>query len=115
MSVQISVRNPRSGKVDYWITPPTPEQLAAECTRLREAQMSWQQGGLEQRIEALQQWKQALLSQRDELTKALVTDTGRLSVSVLEIDSFISGIDRWCRLEPRSEERFSRNAGTAIV
>lgn len=100
MSVQISVRNPRSGKVDYWITPPTPEQLAAECTRLREAQISWQQGGLEQRIEALQQWKQALLSKKDQLIKALVTDTGRLSVSVLEIDSFISGIDRWCRLAP---------------
>lgn len=100
MSVQISVRNPRSGKVDYWIAPPTPEQLAAQCTRLREAQIDWQQGGLEQRIEALQQWKEAVLSQKDELTKALVADTGRLSVSVLEIDSFISGIDRWCRLAP---------------
>jgi acyl-CoA reductase-like NAD-dependent aldehyde dehydrogenase len=100
MSLQISVRNPRSGKVDYWITPPTSDRLVAECTRLREAQISWQQGGLEKRIEALQAWKQAILSQRDELTKALVTDTGRLSVSVLEIDSFISGIDRWCRLAP---------------
>jgi acyl-CoA reductase-like NAD-dependent aldehyde dehydrogenase len=48
----------------------------------------------------LQAWKQAILSHRDELTKALVADTGRLSVSVLEIDSFISGIDRWCRLAP---------------
>ena len=100
MDVKLNVRNPRSGKVDYWITPPTPEQLAAECTRLREAQIDWQQGGLEQRIEALQAWKQALLSKKDELTKALVGDTGRLSVSVLEIDSFISGIDRWCRLAP---------------
>lgn len=100
MTAKLNVRNPRTGKVDYWITPPTPEQLAAECTRLREAQINWQQGGLEQRIEALQQWKQVLLSQKDELTKALVTDTGRLSVSVLEIDSFISGIDRWCRLAP---------------
>src|SRR4028119_980611 len=115
MDAKLNVRNPRSGKVDYWITPPTAEQLAAECTRLREAQIDWQQGGLEQRIEALQAWKQALLSKKDELTKALVGDTGRLSVSVLEIDSFLSGIDRWCRLEPRSEERFSRNAGTAIV
>jgi len=100
MGAKISVRNPRSGKVDYWITPPTPEQLAKQCTRLREAQIDWQQAGLEQRIEALQQWKQVLFSQRDELTKALVTDTGRLSVSLLEFDSFISGIDRWCRLAP---------------
>jgi len=100
MGAKISVRNPRSGKVDYWITPPTPEQLAKQCARLREAQIDWQQAGLEQRIEALQQWKQVLFSQRDELTKALVTDTGRLSVSLLEFDSFISGIDRWCRLAP---------------
>lgn len=100
MVAKVSVRNPRTGKVDYWITPPIRDQLAAQCTRLREAQISWQQGGLEQRIEAMQAWKQAIFSQRDELTKALVTDTGRWSVSVLEIDSFISGIDRWCRLAP---------------
>src|SRR4028119_334908 len=113
MDAKLNVRNPRSGKVDYWITPPTAEQLATEFTRLREAQISWQQGGLEQRIEALQQWKQALLSQRDELTKALVGDTGRLSVSVLEIDSFISGIDRWCRLAPELLAREDEKA-TAI-
>ena len=101
MSLQLRVRNPRTGNVDYWITPPTAEQLAAQCTRLREAQIDWWQGGLEQRIEALQQWKQTLLSKKDDLTKALVTDTGRLSVSVLEIDSFISAIERWCRLAPQ--------------
>jgi acyl-CoA reductase-like NAD-dependent aldehyde dehydrogenase len=100
MDAKLNVRNPRSGKIDYWITPPTPEQLAAECTRLREAQIDWQQGGLEQRIEAMQTWKQAILSHKDELTKALVADTGRGSVSGLEFDSFISGIDRWCRLAP---------------
>jgi len=100
MGESIGVRNPRTGKVDYWITPPTPDRIAAECNRLRQAQANWQQAGSEKRIEALQQWKQALLSQRDELTKALVTDTGRWSVSVLEIDSFISSIDRWCRLAP---------------
>ncbi|HAA33269.1 MAG TPA: aldehyde dehydrogenase [Cyanobacteria bacterium UBA8553] len=101
MTAQLNVRNPRTGKVDYWITPPTPDRLVAECTRLRQAQIDWSQGGLEHRIEALQAWKQAILSQKDELTKALVADTGRLSVSVLEIDSLISGIDRWCRLAPQ--------------
>lgn len=101
MSLQLRVRNPRTGNGDYWITPPTPEQLAAECIRLRKAQIDWWQGGLEPRIDALQQWKQALLDKKDQLTKALVNDTGRLSVSVLEIDSFISAIDRWCRLAPQ--------------
>ena len=100
MDGKISVRNPRLGKVDYWITPPTPEQLAEQCSRLRAAQSNWQQSGLEQRIEAMQAWKQALLSQKDDLTNALVADTGRLSESVIEFDSFISSIDRWCRLAP---------------
>lgn len=100
MGEKIAVRNPRQGNVDYWISPPTSTQLAEQCNQLREAQVAWQKGGLAPRIEALQQWKQAVLSHKDELLKALVTDTGRLSVSLLEIDSFISSIDRWCRLAP---------------
>ncbi|MCL1464534.1 aldehyde dehydrogenase family protein [Argonema galeatum] len=100
MSEKLSVRNPRTGQIDCWIAPPTPDQLAECNTRLREAQIAWQQAGLERRIEAMQQWKQAILSQKDELTEALVSDTGRLSESVLEIDSLISTIDRWCRLAP---------------
>lgn len=100
MSEKIGVRNPRTGKIDYWIAAQTLEQIATLSNRLREAQIDWREGGLERRIEAMQAWRQAILSQKDELTKALVADTGRLSVSVLEIDSFISSIDRWCRLAP---------------
>ncbi|HBL62141.1 MAG TPA: aldehyde dehydrogenase [Cyanobacteria bacterium UBA8803] len=100
MSNSYSVRNPRTGKVDYWITPPTPEQLNIQCSRLREAQIDWQHKGLEWRIEVLQAWKQALLSQKDDLIQALVADTGRWSVSVMEFDSLIFSRDRWCRLAP---------------
>lgn len=100
MGEKIAVRNPRQGNVDYWISPPTSTQLTEQCNQLRDAQVAWQKGGLAPRIEALQQWKQAVLSHKDELLKALVADTGRLSVSLLEIDSFISSIDRWCRLAP---------------
>jgi len=96
MGEKIAVRNPRQGNVDYWISPPTSTQLAEQCNQLRDAQVPWRNGGLAPRIEALQQWKQAVLSHKDELLKALVSDTGRLSVSLLEIDSFISSIDRWC-------------------
>ncbi|NEQ66811.1 MAG: aldehyde dehydrogenase family protein [Symploca sp. SIO2D2] len=95
-----SVRNPRTGKFDYEITPPTPEQLAEQCTNLRKAQINWQQSGLASRIEAMQAWKQALLSQKEEIVQALVSDTGRLLESVTEVDSVISSIDRWCRLAP---------------
>lgn len=100
MSQNINVRNPRTGELDYSITPPSLEEITAKCNQLRQGQISWQQAGLTKRIEALQQWKQAILSQKDNLTNALVKDTGRLSVSILEIDSFISSIDRWCRVAP---------------
>jgi succinate-semialdehyde dehydrogenase / glutarate-semialdehyde dehydrogenase len=100
MPEKISVRNPRTGKIDYWLKPPTTAQLAEKCTHLREAQINWQQQGLERRIEALQQWKQAVLAQKDQLIQALVNDTGRLSVSILEVDSFINSIDRWCQQAP---------------
>ncbi len=101
MSQPIEIRNPRTGKYDYVIIPPPPKLLAQLCHRLRRAQKNWLQLGLEGRIDALQQWKAAIISRRDKLTEALVADTGRLSISILEIDTFISTIDRWCKLAPK--------------
>ncbi|AFZ33658.1 Aldehyde Dehydrogenase [Stanieria cyanosphaera PCC 7437] len=100
MNKSIQVRNPRTGKLDYEIVPPSNNLLEQKCLHLRQGQIQWQQIGVEGRIEALQQWKQAILSQRTNLTETLINDTGRLSISVLEINSFLSGIDRWCRLAP---------------
>lgn len=115
MTDSIGVRNPRTGKVDYWITPPIPEQLVSQCDRLRQAQVKWQQAGLEKRIEALQQWKQALQAQRQDLTRALVADTGRLSVSVLEIDSVLSSLDRWCHLAPDLLQTSPRDSSAPFI
>jgi succinate-semialdehyde dehydrogenase / glutarate-semialdehyde dehydrogenase len=100
MTKPIKVRNPRTGKLDHTIVPPSENLLEQQCLHLRQAQMHWQQIGIEGRVEALQQWKQTVLSQRDRLTEALVNDTGRLSISILEIDAFLSSIDRWCKLAP---------------
>jgi acyl-CoA reductase-like NAD-dependent aldehyde dehydrogenase len=96
----IPVRNPRTGEMDTWITPPTSEELAQQCDRLRAAQPTWQAADLTERIHALQQWKQAIQSHREELIQALVSDTGRLGVSILEVDSVVSSLDRWCQLAP---------------
>ncbi|MEH2263228.1 aldehyde dehydrogenase family protein [Nostoc sp.] len=115
MTKPIEVRNPRTGKFDYVIIPPTPKLLAQQCKRTRRAQISWQKLGLEGRIEALQQWKEAILSGRDLLTEALVNDTGRLSVSVLEIDSFLSSIDRWCRLAPELLQDSAKNTAIPFI
>ena len=100
MVQSIPVRNPRTGVMDYEITPPSAEALVALCDRLRHGQSDWQTQGIAHRIEALQSWKQALLERKDALVEAVVADTGRWSESVLEVDSFLSGLDRWCRLAP---------------
>ncbi|MBN4000416.1 aldehyde dehydrogenase family protein [Nostoc sp. LPT] len=115
MTNPIEVRNPRTGKFDYVVIPPPPRLLAQQCKRTRRAQVSWQQLGLEGRIEALQQWKQAILSGRDRLTEALVNDTGRLSTSVLEIDSFLSSIDRWCKLAPELLQDSAKNTAIPFI
>jgi succinate-semialdehyde dehydrogenase / glutarate-semialdehyde dehydrogenase len=100
MAKPIEVRNPRTGKLDYKIVPPSSKSLEQQCLSLRQAQNRWQQIGVAGRLEALQQWKQAIKSWREHLTTALVNDTGRLSISVMEIDSLLSSIDRWCKLAP---------------
>lgn len=115
MTKPMEVRNPRTGKFDYIIIPPPPRLLAQQCKRTRRMQVRWQQLGLEGRIEALQQWKQAIGSGRDRLTEALVNDTGRLSTSVLEIDSFLSSIDRWCKLAPELLQDSAKNTAIPFI
>ncbi|MEH2367033.1 aldehyde dehydrogenase family protein [Nostoc sp.] len=115
MTKTIEVRNPRTGKFDYVIIPPPPRLVVQQCKRTRRAQVRWQELGLEGRIEALQQWKQAIISGRDRLTEALVNDTGRLSTSVLEIDSFLSSIDRWCRLAPELLQESAKNTAIPFI
>jgi succinate-semialdehyde dehydrogenase/glutarate-semialdehyde dehydrogenase len=115
MTKPIKVRNPRTGQLDYTIMPPSENRLEQQCCRLRQAQTHWQQMGIEGRIEALQQWKQAVLSQRDHLTEALVNDTGRLSISLLEIDSFFSSMDRWCELGPKLLQESEKNTAIPFI
>ncbi|MBF2015961.1 MAG: aldehyde dehydrogenase family protein [Rivularia sp. T60_A2020_040] len=112
MSKPIEIRNPRTGKYDYVIIPPPEKLLLQQCNRLRRAQQSWFDLGLDGRIDALLEWKDAINSMRDKLMEALVIDTGRLSVSKLEIDSFLTSIDRWCRLSSRLLQ--DKEKGTSI-
>jgi succinate-semialdehyde dehydrogenase/glutarate-semialdehyde dehydrogenase len=111
----IQIRNPRTGKLDYEIVPPSENLLKQKCLHLRQAQINWQQIGVEGRIKALQQLKQAILSQRVNLTEALVKDTGRLSISVLEVDSFLSSLDRWCKLAPELLQESAKDTAIPFI
>jgi len=115
MTKPIEIRNPRTGKFDYVILPPPPRLLVHKCNRARRAQIHWQNIGIEARIDALLEWKQAIVIGREQLTEALVSDTGRLSTSILEIDSFLSTIDRWCRLAPDLLETSAKNTAIPFI
>ncbi|MFM7363515.1 MAG: aldehyde dehydrogenase family protein [Cuspidothrix sp.] len=115
MTKPIEVRNPRTGKFDYVILPPPPKLLSQQCHRLRRGQIAWQEIGIEGRIAALKQWQQAILSDRQQLTDALVNDTGRLSTSILEIDSFLNSIDRWCNLAPQLLQEPAKNTSIPFI
>ena len=115
MSKPIEVRNPRTGKFDYVIVPPPPKLLSQQCHRLRRGQIIWQKLAVEERIVALKQWKQAILSERTQLTEALVSDTGRLSTSIMEIDSFLANIDKWCNLAPQLLQSTAKNTSIPFI
>ncbi|QDL11418.1 aldehyde dehydrogenase [Brasilonema octagenarum UFV-E1] len=115
MSKPIEIRNPWTGKFDYVIIPLPPKLIVQQCNRLRRAQRGWLQLGLEGRIEVLQQWKQAIISGRDKLLETLVNDTGRLSISQLEIDSFLSSIDRWCKLAPELLQESVKDTAISFI
>jgi succinate-semialdehyde dehydrogenase / glutarate-semialdehyde dehydrogenase len=115
MTEPIQVRNPRTGKIDCTIIPLSSDLLKERCLRLRRGQVRWQQIGVEGRIEALQKLKQAVLERSDRLTEELVNDTGRLSISVLEIDSFLSGIDRWCKLAPELLQESEKDTSIPFI
>ncbi len=101
MSQPIEIRNPRTGKYDYVIVPPPEKLLVQQCNRLRRAQQNWFDLGLNARIDALLELKDTIYSTQDVLIEALTIDTGRLRESKLEVDSFFSTIERWCRLSSK--------------
>jgi succinate-semialdehyde dehydrogenase / glutarate-semialdehyde dehydrogenase len=92
----IQVRNPRTGKIDYTFQPIVPAALNVQLQRMREAQIFWQHQPVEYRIEALQQWKNVVNRHKNDLIKAVCTDTGRHSETILEVELVATSIDRWC-------------------
>ncbi|HAC63293.1 MAG TPA: aldehyde dehydrogenase [Cyanothece sp. UBA12306] len=113
---QIEVRNPRTGKYDYAIAPPTSEELTTISHQLRQQQIQWFQGGLENRIQVLQNWQEVILSYKDEILAALILDTGRKTESILEIDGLISAIDRWCNISPKLlESEAEKNSSIPFI
>ncbi|MEM1090548.1 MAG: hypothetical protein AAGI67_09225, partial [Pseudomonadota bacterium] len=67
----MTVRNPRSGEIDYEFEPYTAEQLGQVADALRSAQMVWESGGVERRCQAMREWIVALKKRQSAIVDAL--------------------------------------------
>ncbi|MBL7013852.1 MAG: aldehyde dehydrogenase family protein [Candidatus Marinimicrobia bacterium] len=94
--MSFSVRNPRTGQVDYSFDSPTQGELSSICLSLRNNQKYWAEKGIDYRIGVMQAWKNAYVENQAELIDALATDTGRIYETTLEVETIPKSIDRWC-------------------
>lgn len=95
-----SVRNPRTGLIDYEFVPADRAAIENTATSMRDAQHKWQENPVSQRVETMMQWCQALQHHRSAIVEALTQDTGRYALSELEFDSTLASVERWCQLAP---------------
>ena len=96
----MKVRNPRNGEFDYEITPPSEAELDSLTAGLRQAQSSWAEVEVDARVAILQQWKQEIEAAKEEILDALTIDTGRRSVSLIELGIVTGALDRWSKQGP---------------
>ena len=68
--------------------------VGAVCEALRLAQPGWADLSVTTRAEILRRWCREIEKRRADLTEALRVDTGRLSLSEMEVDSVIANVDR---------------------
>jgi acyl-CoA reductase-like NAD-dependent aldehyde dehydrogenase len=96
----LAVANPRTGVSDYLIEPLDAAAVSALATRLRAAQPAWAALSLDARLAALQVFASALANNAAAITSALTLDTGRRTISGVELDGVKGMIARWTREAP---------------
>ena len=108
----LPVRNPRTGEIDMYITPPSSEEIAATCARLRKAQEAWGRAPLDHRIGVMKKWADRLQAHRAALIEADSVDTGYGQISRVAPDMVIGNVLRMCAIAPAIFER-SHRAGNS--
>src|SRR5580692_11778397 len=99
------VRDPRTGEVDFELTPATAAQINALAGGLRRAQGAWAAAGVEHRAEVLRRWADAIEKDREVIGGAEMADTGRSRVAH-EVPFMVAAAVRgWCDQAPAIIER----------
>ncbi|MEC9374822.1 MAG: aldehyde dehydrogenase family protein [Pseudomonadota bacterium] len=94
MNRNIQVTNPYNGSTDYSFNEPDSSLITQRCELLKSNQPSWASLQIQERIEALNEFGEAINRNNSELIKALQVDTGRSHISRLEVQSISAFIKR---------------------
>lgn len=81
----LSVRNPRTGKVDATVPALDAAALSEIAARLRANQSAWSAAGPAHRVKVVRAWAESVLAKPDAVLDALVTDTGRHLLATNEL------------------------------
>jgi len=111
----LPVSNPRTGEVDYYITPPTVEELKGSCNRLRTGQKIWSSAPIEHRIAVMQNWAQRLEAHRAALIESDSIDTGYCTISRMSPGIVIGNILGWCQQAPAILQRARLGGKSSIM
>jgi succinate-semialdehyde dehydrogenase / glutarate-semialdehyde dehydrogenase len=108
----MKIRNPRSGQLDYEITPLDNRAVTAMSRSLRARQTAW---AAADRIAVLHAFADAVERNAGPIGEALTIDTGRRAISYIEVMGTVSLIRRWAnRAQDVIAAAHTHNAPTAI-
>ena len=97
----LDVINPRNGQVDYQIDCLDAATVAGRALELRQAQIAWQDAGVDFRCEQFEQWRNAIVTNRAAIAEALCADTGRRLFAHFEVQKVLDLIDYWIGRAPQ--------------
>ncbi|MEJ1966719.1 MAG: aldehyde dehydrogenase family protein [Gammaproteobacteria bacterium] len=111
----LPVRNPRTGEIDLHITPPTGEEIAAICKRLREGQRRWAKRSLDERIKAMSAWALEIQKNSAAIAEADGTDTGFSDTSRASPFIVALSIRGWCEDVEQILERAQISGSSPVM
>jgi len=109
---KLAVRNPRTGAIDCYITAASKQDIAATCSRLRQAQSAWGEAPVDHRIGVMKRWAECLSDHKPALVEADSIDTGYCQISKIAPDMIINAINRTADRAAAIFEQ-SRRTGTS--
>ncbi|HEY1284203.1 MAG TPA: aldehyde dehydrogenase family protein [Steroidobacteraceae bacterium] len=111
----LRVRNPRTGEIDFHITPPTSDELASLCEKLRQRQRGWAQRPLAERIAAMSAWAGVIQKNAAAIAEADCTDTGYSQTSRASPHIVAMSIRGWCEDVAQILERAQVSGASPVM